>query len=54
MNPQIIIIIGTLLVFTLFGFMMSLSIKRYDAKMAAQKKKKGRSKYMREFKNPGK
>lgn len=39
--------------FVFLGFMFSLSIKKHDAKMAAMKKKKGRNRYMPEYKKPG-
>jgi hypothetical protein len=52
---QIYFLLGVLAAFALLGFGLSRSIKRHDAKMATmKKKKKGRSKYMREFKRPGK
>jgi uncharacterized membrane protein len=50
-NTQVIFIIVTLLVFVFLGFMMSISIKKHEAKMANQKKK-GRAKYLREVKQP--
>lgn len=54
MQPQVIVMIATLLAFVLLGFMLSRSIKKHDAKMSVQKKKKGRNKYMPEYKKPGK
>lgn len=54
MSTQIILIIGTVLVFALLGFMMSRSIKKYEEKKAKEKKKKGRIKYMPQTRLPGK
>jgi hypothetical protein len=46
--------LGILAAFVFLGFMLSLSIRKHDAKMATMKKKKnGRSKYMPEYKKPG-
>lgn len=38
----------------LLAFMMSKDIKKHDKNMASQKKKKGRGKYMQQYKKPGK
>ena len=54
MPLQVYFIIGMLAAFAILAVAMSVSIKKYDAKMAAAKKKKGRRRNMREFKNPGK
>lgn len=51
---QIYFLLGVLAAFVILGFGLSRSIKKHDAKMATVKKKKGRTKYMREFKKPGK
>ena len=51
-DTQLIFFIVTILLFVVFGFMMSISIKRHNVKMAEQKKKKGRAKYIREAKQP--
>lgn len=46
--------LGILAAFVFLGFMFTLSIKKHDAKMAQMKKKKnGRSKYMPEYRKPG-
>ena len=47
----ILLILGA---FVGMGFMLNRSIKKHDAKMATMKKKKGRRKYMPEYKRPGK
>jgi hypothetical protein len=47
-------IIGILVAFVGLGFMLNRSIKKHDAKMATVKKKKGRNKYMPQYKRPGK
>lgn len=54
MPIQVYFILGLLAAFGILAFALSMQIKKYDAKMAAAKKKKGRTKRMREFKNPGK
>lgn len=54
MTTQIIIILATLLTFVILGFMLNRSINRLEAKKAAQKKKKGRNRYMPEYRNPEK
>ncbi|NTV91294.1 MAG: hypothetical protein HGA22_13200 [Clostridiales bacterium] len=51
---QLYMTLGILAAFAAMGVALYFSIKKHDAKMAAQKKKKGRSKYMPEYKNPGK
>lgn len=51
---QIYFILLILGAFVLLGFGLSRSIKKHDAKMATMKKKKGRSRYMPEYKKPGK
>lgn len=53
MPQQIYFIAGVLLAMGALGFFLSLSIKKHNAKMAAMKKKKGRRKYMPEYKRPG-
>lgn len=53
-DTQIIIIIVFILAIVGFGFMMSKSVKSYETKKASEKKKKGRTKYMPEVKNPKK
>ena len=54
MNPQVYFLIFVLAAFVLLGFGLNKSIKKHDKKMSTVKKKKGRSRYMREFKKPGK
>ena len=51
---QIYFVIGVLVALGILGFGLSLSIKKHDARMATVKKKKGRRKYMPEYKKPGK
>lgn len=51
---QLYFILGVLAAFCLLGFGLNLSIKKHNAKMATVKKKKGRKKYMPEYKRPGK
>lgn len=51
---QVYFLLGVLGAFVLLGFGLSRSIKKHDAKMKTMKKKKGRTRYMREFKKPGK
>lgn len=53
MDTQIIIFIATIVGFAVLGFMMSRSIKKYEENAMKQKKKKGKSKYLQESKNPG-
>lgn len=50
---QIIIMISTVLLFVFLGFMMSMSIKKYEARKASSKKKKGRNKYIPPSHTPG-
>lgn len=52
-TTQVIVILSTLLAFALLGFMLSRSIKKYEKNKAAQKKKKGRNRYISQSKNPG-
>jgi hypothetical protein len=47
------VILSTLLAFALLGFMLSRSIKKFEKNKAAQKKKKGRSKFISQSKTPG-
>lgn len=47
-------LLGVLVAFVLLGFGLNSAIKKHDKKMSTMKKKKGRTKYMREFKKPGK
>lgn len=54
MNTQVYFIVGILLAFAGLGFLLSRSIKKHDAKMATMKKKKGKKRYMPEYKRPGK
>lgn len=54
MNTQVYFIVGVLVAFAGLGFLLSRTIKAHDAKMATMKKKKGRRKYMQEYKKPGK
>lgn len=54
MPTQVYFLLVVLAAFVFLGFMLSRSIKKHDAKMATVKKKKGRSKYMKEYKRPGK
>ena len=53
MTTQIWIIVGTLIVFIGLGVMLSFSIKKHEAKRVADKKKKGRNKYMPQYRGPG-
>jgi hypothetical protein len=50
MPLQVIFMLAVLAAFVLLGFMLSRSIKKHDAKMAHVKKKKGRNRYMPEYK----
>jgi Tfp pilus assembly protein PilO len=45
-------IIGVLVAFAILGFGMYFSIKQHDKKMAHTKKKKGKNKYMPQYKAP--
>ena len=54
MPQQVYFIVGVLLAMGLLGFGLSLSIKKHNVRMATMKKKKGRRKYMPEYKKPGK
>jgi uncharacterized membrane protein YuzA (DUF378 family) len=55
MPQQVYFIIGLLAAIAVLAFFLNRSIKKYDAKMATmRKKKKGRSKYMQQYKKPGK
>jgi len=54
MPQQVYFILGVLLAMGLLGFMLSLSIKKHNVRMTTMKKKKGRRKYMPEYKKPGK
>ncbi len=54
MPQQVYFIGGFLAAIAVLAFAFSISIKKHDAKMAATKKKKGRRKYMKEYKKPGK
>lgn len=47
------IIVGTIVVFGVLGFMMNRSIKKHDARPKT-KSKKGKTRYMPQVKNPGK
>jgi len=53
MTTQLWIIAGTLLVFIILGVMLSFSIKKHEARRIADKKKKGRNRYMPQYKGPG-
>ncbi len=53
MPQQLYFILGVLVALGLLGFGLSLSIKKHNARMATMKKKKGRKKYMPEYKRPG-
>jgi hypothetical protein len=56
LKTQGYIMIGLLVVFALFGLYINRSIKKHDEEMAIlrKKKKKGRGRYMPEYKRPGK
>ncbi len=55
MPLQVYFIAGILGGFALLAFGLNRSIKKHNAKMATmKKKKKGRSKYMQQYKKPGK
>jgi len=53
MGTQLYFTLGMLLAFVGLGFLLNRSIKKHEAKMANVKKKKGHSRYMQEFKKPG-
>jgi len=53
-STQFIILGVTILVFAAMGYGMSRSIAKYEQGKKKMKKKKGKAKYMNEFKNPGK
>ena len=54
MNQQVYFTAGLLAGIAILVIALVNSIKKYDAKMAAIKKKKGRKRYMPEYKKPGK
>lgn len=54
MPLQVYFILGLVAGIALLAFLMSKDIKKHDVKMATMKKKKGRSKYMQQYKKPGK
>lgn len=54
MNQQVYFTLGLLAGIALLALALVKSIKKYDAKMATMKKKKGRKKYLQEYKKPGK
>lgn len=54
MPQQVYFTILLLVAIAVLAFALSRSIKKYDAKMATMKKKKGRRKYMQQYKRPGK
>ena len=54
MPQQVYFIAGLLAALALLAFALNNSIKKHDAKMANMRKKKGRSKYMQQYKKPGK
>lgn len=54
MPQQVYFISGLLAAIALLAYAFSKSIKKHDAKMKAMKKKKGRKKYIQEYKKPGK
>ncbi len=51
---QIYFVIGVLVALGLLGVGLYFSIKKHEAKMKTMKKKKGRRKYIPEYKKPGK
>ncbi|MEN6313069.1 MAG: hypothetical protein ABFD25_02350 [Clostridiaceae bacterium] len=54
MNQQVYFALGLLAGIALLAFALVRSVKKYDAKMATSKKKKGRKRYIQEYKRPGK
>ncbi len=54
MQTQMWIGLGTVAVLAGLGFMLSISIKRHEAKRKAEKKKKGRNRHMPLYRGPGK
>lgn len=54
MPQQVYFIGGLLAAIAVLAFALNRSIKKHDAKMASTRKKKGRSKYMQQYKKPGK
>ena len=54
MPQQVYFIIGLLAAIAALAFAFSISVKKHNARMATMKKKKGRRKYLREYKTPGK
>lgn len=51
---RVYFMLAVLAAFVVMGVALSFSIKKHDKKMATMKKKKGRSRYVQEFKKPGK
>jgi len=54
MNQQVYFALGLLAGIALLALALVRSVKKYDAKMATAKKKKGRKRYIQEYKRPGK
>jgi flagellar basal body-associated protein FliL len=54
MPLQVYFILGLVAGIAVLAVLMSKDIKKHDAKMATMKKKKGRGKYMQQYKKPGK
>lgn len=54
MPQQVYIILGLLVAMAAMGLGLNLSIRKHNEKMATMKKKKGRRKYIPEYKRPGK
>lgn len=52
-STQIMIFVGTILALVAMGFGMKRSIDKYEKDKAKVKKKKGKTKYLQESKNPG-
>jgi hypothetical protein len=52
MGTQIIVIMCSLAAFALLGFFLFREIKKLDAKKGKSSKKKGRTKYMPQVRNP--
>lgn len=54
MNQQVYFALALLAGIALLALALVRSVKKYDAKMATAKKKKGRKRYIQEYKRPGK
>ncbi len=52
-STQLTIMLSSMLVFAVLGFGMSKAIKKHEEKQRSLKKKKGKNRYMPEYKKPG-